>query len=70
MNHKFYLYRTEVERRVQKAMKIKTLNLNFSESEIVERAMRCGIEARYFAAENEQEIHAIAMLSLKLDRAR
>ena len=47
--------------------KIKGKHPSFSNSQIVERAMRCGIEQRLFEMENNEEVELIALTTLKED---
>lgn len=40
-----------------------------SDSKLTERMMRCGVEARVFQPENEDELRHLALVTLKKDMA-
>ena len=43
---------------------------SFNDSDVQERMMRCGIEARYFQPESEDEIFDIVVATLQNDHVR
>ena len=49
--------------KIKNAGKVFTCN----DSKLTERMMRCGIEARVFCPDNEDELRHIALVTLKMD---
>lgn len=76
MNTRYADYAFRVDQRVREsqtlcaAAKVPPLNMAFSDSMITERMMRCGIEARAFGADNEDDVRTIAILTLRDEAAR
>ena len=67
MKHKEKLLAQErsFDARIKESKKVFFCN----ESQLVERMMRCGIEARVFCPDNEDELRHIALVTLKMDMA-
>ena len=76
MNHRFYEYKKIVEARIAEANTIcestnqRKVPNNFSESVIIERIMRLGIEARAFEPQGYKELRELAVLTIRDHAAR
>ena len=46
------------------------LKLSTTESQLSERMMRCGMEARVFCPDDEDELRRLARVTLKIDFAK
>lgn len=75
MNSNFIAWKEKIGYEVSSAKELakkegKRLKTNFSDSELYERLMRCGIEARVFNPVGDDEHFEIARLTLMQDAAR